>query len=65
MPMPESNNKTLSLRDATTGKEVRVIVTETGKMFQVEGLSHEQIKTARKVSIAQNGCPKANAPCKK
>ena len=39
------------LRDATTGKEVEVIISKAGKLFQVEGFSRDFVKKARKAAL--------------
>jgi hypothetical protein len=64
--MPNPHNKTIVLCDATTGSDVRVIVTGSGKLYAVEGLSDEMIKKAReavaRITTHANGesvtCPK-------
>lgn len=54
--MPNPINKTITLCDAATGDQVRVIVTNSGKLYEVEGLSHELIQEARKAVARLAGC---------
>jgi hypothetical protein len=54
--MPNLVNRTIVLCDATTGDQVRVIVTESGKLYKVEGLSYDLIQDARKAVARIAGC---------